>query len=101
MATPTPDQLRTLTIVERCASLLSILGIATIIGAFCLSQHFRNPINRIIFINAFYNILDVAATTISLSGPAAGDGSSLCQFQGFLMQMYVYCEPFKSAGRQH
>jgi hypothetical protein len=24
---------------------------------------------------------------ISLSGPRAGNGSSLCQFQGFLMQM--------------
>jgi hypothetical protein len=83
------DQLHTLEIVERCASVLSILGIATIIGTFCSSRHFRNPIHRIIFINAFYNLFDVTATTISLSGPNAGNGSALCQFQGFLMQMYA------------
>jgi hypothetical protein len=83
------DQLHTLAIVERCASVLSILGIVTIIGTFCFSRHFRKPIHRIIFINAFYNLFDVTATTISLSGPEAGDGSALCQFQGFLMQMYV------------
>jgi hypothetical protein len=82
-------QLHTLAIVERSASILSILGIATIIGTFCLSRQFRNPIHRIIFINAFYNLDDVTATTISLSGPAAGNHSALCQFQGFLMQMYV------------
>jgi hypothetical protein len=83
------DQLRALGIVERCASVLSILGIAMIIGTFCFSQHFRNPIHRLIFINAFYNLFDVTATMISLNGPGAGNGSALCQFQGFLMQMYV------------
>jgi hypothetical protein len=83
------EQLHTLAIVERCASILSILGVATIIGTFILSRHFRNPIHRIIFINAFYNLFDVTATTISLSGPEAGNSSALCQFQGFLLQMYV------------
>lgn len=83
------DQLHTLAIVERCASILSILGIATIVGTFCFSQQFRNPIHRIVFINAFYNLFNVVATTIALSGPKAGNHSALCQFQGFLMQMYV------------
>ncbi|KAH6678704.1 putative cAMP receptor [Halenospora varia] len=86
--TYTHKQLLALTIVERCASVLSWLGIATIIGTFTLSRHFRNPVNRIIFINAFFNIFDVTATTISLSGPEAGNHSALCQFQGFLMQMF-------------
>lgn len=85
----TDDQLRTLQIVERSASALSILGIGTIIGTFCFSKHYRNPIHRLIFFNAFYNLFDVTATMISLSGPRAGNGSPLCQFQGFLMQMYV------------
>ncbi|KAF4630333.1 hypothetical protein G7Y89_g7807 [Cudoniella acicularis] len=82
------DQLHTLGIVGRCASILSILGIATIISAFCFSRQFRNPIHRLIFINALYNLFDVTATTISLSGPEAGNSSALCQFQGFLMQMF-------------
>jgi hypothetical protein len=85
----TADQLRTLEIVERAASGLSILGIATIIGTFSYFPHFRNPMHRLIFINAFYNLFDVAATMISLSGPRAGNGSGLCQFQGFLLQMYI------------
>lgn len=87
--TLTHEQLHTLALVERCASILSIFGIATIIGTFLFSRQFRNPIHRLVFINAFYNLFDVTATTISLSGPDAGNGSALCQFQGFLMQMYV------------
>lgn len=80
-------QLQVLTLVERSASILSVIGIATIVGTFSLSRQFRNPIQRIVFINAFYNIFDVTATFISLSGPEAGNSSRLCQFQGFLMQM--------------
>jgi hypothetical protein len=83
----THGQLHTLALVERCASILSIFGIATIIGTFLFSRQFRNPIHRLVFINAFYNLFDVTATTISLSGPDAGNSSALCQFQGFLMQM--------------
>ncbi|KAH8666013.1 putative cAMP receptor [Tricladium varicosporioides] len=86
--TLTHNQLHALTIVERSASVLSWLGVVTIISTFICSRHFRNPVNRLIFINAFYNIFDVTATTISLSGPKAGNNSALCQFQGFLMQMF-------------
>lgn len=83
------EQLRALTIVERCASTLSILGVVAIIGLFSFSRHFRNPIQRIIFINAFYNLFDFIATMISLSGPDAGNNSALCQFQAFCLQMCV------------
>jgi len=83
-----PEQLRTLMLVERVASALSIVGLLTIVGCFAASRQFRNPIHRLIFINSFYNAFDITATMISLSGPAAGDNSALCQFQGFLMQMF-------------
>ncbi len=81
------DQLLTLTIVTRVASALSALGVLTIIGTYCFSKHFRNPMHRLIVINAFYNALDVTCTFISTSGPKAGNSSPLCQFQGFLNQM--------------
>ncbi|KAK4033560.1 hypothetical protein C8A01DRAFT_19502 [Parachaetomium inaequale] len=81
-------QLQTLTIVTRVASTLSALGVLTIIGTYCLSKHFRNPMHRLIVINAFYNALDVTCTMISTSGPKAGNASALCQFQGFLNQMF-------------
>ena len=84
-----PEELNQIAIAGRVSSVLSILGSFTIIGAFALSRHFRSPIHRIIFFNAFYNLFDSVATMISTSGPAAGDTSSLCQFQGFALQMYV------------
>ncbi|PKX89245.1 putative cAMP receptor (Car4) [Aspergillus novofumigatus IBT 16806] len=84
----TEAQLRTLATVERVASILSILGVVTIIGTFAFSRHFRNPMHRLIFINAFYNLFDFIATMIATSGPAAGNSSPLCQFQGFCLQMF-------------
>ncbi|KAL2153749.1 hypothetical protein VTH82DRAFT_4904 [Thermothelomyces myriococcoides] len=77
-----------LTAVTRLASTLSALGVLTILLTFCFSKHFRNPMHRLIVINAFYNALDVTCTMISTSGPQAGDTSALCQFQGFLNQMF-------------
>jgi hypothetical protein len=83
------EQQKQLEIVTRTASALSAIGVLAIIISFFLSQHFRNPMHRLIFINAFYNALDVACTMISVSGPEAGDSSALCQFQAFLNQMCV------------
>jgi hypothetical protein len=84
------QQLKVLEIVTRFASALSALGVITIITTFCVSRHFRNPMHRLIFINAFYNAFDVTCTMISVSGPKGGNLSALCQFQGFLNQMYVH-----------
>ncbi|GFF83551.1 cyclic AMP receptor-like protein A [Aspergillus udagawae] len=84
----TEAQTRMLATVERVASILSILGVITIIGTFACSRHFRNPMHRLIFINAFYNLFDFIATMIATSGPAAGNSSALCQFQGFCLQMF-------------
>ena len=84
----TPHQLKVLGILTRTASTLSGLGVITIIAVFCLSKHFRNPMHRLIFINAFYNAFDVTCTMISISGYADGNKSALCQFQGFLNQMF-------------
>lgn len=81
------DQIHSFGIAGRVASALSILGSFTIIGAFACSRHFRSPIHRIIFYNAFYNLWDSVGTMISVDGPLAGDDSSLCQFQGFVLQM--------------
>jgi hypothetical protein len=86
------EQLEMIGITGRVTSVLSILGSFIIIGAFCLSRYFRSPIHRIIFFNSFYNLIDSAGTMISVSGPAAGDTSSLCQFQGFALQMYLRIE---------
>ena len=85
----TSHETKVLEIVTRTASALSALGVITIVASFCLSRHFRNPMHRLIFINAFYNAFDVTCTMISTSGPQAGNASALCQFQAFLNQMHV------------
>jgi hypothetical protein len=83
----TEEQTRTLGIVTQTASALSALGVIAIIIAFCLSRNFRNPMHRLIFINAFYNAFDVCCTMTSIYGPKAGSSSALCRFQAFLNQM--------------
>ncbi|KAK3984964.1 hypothetical protein QBC44DRAFT_300154 [Cladorrhinum sp. PSN332] len=84
----TDGQRKTLEIITRFASALSGLGVIVIITTFCISRHFRNPMHRLIFINAFYNAFDVICTGTSISGYRWGNSSALCQFQGFLNQMF-------------
>ncbi|KAK0634084.1 hypothetical protein B0T14DRAFT_534061 [Immersiella caudata] len=84
----TNEQRITLAAVTRVASALSAIGVITIITTFSLSRHFRNPMHRLIFINAFYNAFDVVCTMISVSGYSGGNKSALYQFQGFLNQMF-------------
>lgn len=95
----TDDQLKVLEIVERAASALSALGVVTILTVFCLAPHFRNPMHRLIFINAFYNAFDVVCTMIATSGPAAGNSSPLCQYQAFLNQMYGHSDQPRTPSR--
>lgn len=90
----TEEQTRILMGLTRTASALSGIGVLTIICTFCLSRHFRNPMHRLIFINAFYNAFDVTCTMISVSGPQAGNKSALCQFQGFLNQMFPVADVY-------
>ncbi|KAJ5935780.1 hypothetical protein N7466_005327 [Penicillium verhagenii] len=92
--TLTAEQISAIGIAGRVTSVLSMLGTITIICAFVFSRHFRSPIHRIIFFNAFYNLFDSIATMISVSGPEAGDYSPLCQFQGFALQMFPLADVF-------
>ncbi|KAK0738761.1 hypothetical protein B0T18DRAFT_252211 [Schizothecium vesticola] len=90
----TEDQTRILMALTRTASVLSGIGVITIITTFSMSRHFRNPMHRLIFINAFFNAFDVTCTMISVSGPQAGNKSALCQFQGFLNQMFPVADVY-------
>lgn len=84
------EQLAMIAIAGRVSSALSILGAFAIMGTFSLSRFFRSPIHRIIFYNSFNNLVEAIATMISVNGPQRGDTSSLCQFQGFAIQMHVF-----------
>lgn len=76
-------------VVERTSSALSLLGAAFIISTFLTNKGFHKPINRLVFYACWGNLMTNIATLISLSGPRTGVNGPLCQFQGFLIQMYV------------
>ena len=83
----TRGQLKALSITERAASCLSLLGIFFIFATFTLSPYFKKSINRQIFYASIANLCVNVASLISEDGPIAGQSSALCQFQGFVVQM--------------
>ena len=85
----TTGQLRALEITERVNSSVSVVGILFVISTFLLSSSFNKPINRLIFFASFGNLGSNIASLISEAGPIAGNTSSLCQFQAFLVQMFL------------
>ena len=79
-------QIDNIVIVERVSSILSLIGAAFVVLTFLLDDKFRKPINRLVFFATFGNVVTNIATLISTNGVEAGSGSSLCQFQAFLIQ---------------
>lgn len=76
-------------IIERTCSVFSLLGSVLVIGTFCASKAFHKPINRLVFYASFGNLMTNAATLMARSF-IANPRSAGCQFQGFLIQMYVF-----------
>lgn len=82
----TTAQKQDIIIIERISSVLSLVGAAFVIVTFILNEKFRKPINRLVFLATFGNILSNVATLISIDGIEAGSGAALCHFQAFLIQ---------------
>ena len=82
-------QLHDLELTERVASCFSLLGTSFILVTFLYSSAFRKPVNRLIFYASWGNTLCNIGTLISQAGVRAGRNSSLCAFQGFLIQMFL------------
>ena len=85
----TDSQTKALETTERVASCLSLVGTTFVMITFVTSPPFRKPINRLIFYATLGNTALNVATLISRAGIRAGVASHLCQFQGFLIQMFV------------
>lgn len=81
------DELPALETIERVASCFSLVETLIIFITFASSSDFRRPINRLIFYASWGNTLCNIATMISQSGIRANQGSPLCRFQAFLIQM--------------
>ncbi|KFY39546.1 hypothetical protein V495_05887 [Pseudogymnoascus sp. VKM F-4514 (FW-929)] len=82
-------QLGALQTAERVSSVFSVLGSVFVITTYLYSQAFHKPINRLVFYASFGNMATNVATLISRSGIAAGVTSPLCQFQAFIIQMFM------------
>ncbi|KAG8527430.1 uncharacterized protein KY384_007582 [Bacidia gigantensis] len=94
MAPLTNGQRNALETIERVASCFSLVGTVFIFFTFIYSHDFRRPVNRLIFYASWGNTLCNIGTLISESGIKAGQDSHLCQFQAFLIQMFVPADAF-------
>ncbi|OAA56982.1 cyclic-AMP receptor-like protein [Niveomyces insectorum RCEF 264] len=89
----TPGQLDGFSIVERVCSVFSLLGCVVIIGTFCASKSFHKPINRLVFYASFGNMMTNVATLMARTylSDVLSPG---CQFQAFLIQMFMPADAF-------
>ncbi|KAJ5794523.1 hypothetical protein N7457_001122 [Penicillium paradoxum] len=83
------QQVLAISATERACSTISLVGTFVIVATFLWSPAFRKPINRLVFYASWGNIMANIATIISADGIHSGVDSSLCQFQGFLIQWFV------------
>lgn len=83
------SQINALIITERVNSVVSILSIIFVVTTYLFSPGFDRPINRLIFFASFGNLGSAVAALISENGPSVGEGSALCKFQAFLVQMFL------------
>ncbi|KAK4127467.1 family A G protein-coupled receptor-like protein [Parathielavia appendiculata] len=81
------------TIIERTCSVFSLLGSMLVIATFSLSKAFHKPINRLVFYASFGNLLTNVATLIARTFINNIDSAG-CQFQAFLIQMFMPADAF-------
>ncbi|KAF2461523.1 hypothetical protein BDY21DRAFT_398104 [Lineolata rhizophorae] len=85
----TPREQKALEVVERSMASVSLVGTLIIFVTFVIFPAFRKPINRLIVYASFGNVMCSIAALISVDGISSGMTSGLCQFQGFLIQMFM------------
>ncbi|KAG4437124.1 hypothetical protein IFR05_007386 [Cadophora sp. M221] len=87
----TEETLWRISVIERSASALSLVGICFIISTFLLSRAFHKSINRLIFYASVGNVFTCIGTMISRSAikGTAVTNLPLCKTQAFLIQMFM------------
>ncbi|KAK3940789.1 G-protein coupled receptor [Diplogelasinospora grovesii] len=87
------EHLDVFSIIERVCSVFSLLGCVFVIATFCMSKAFHKPINRLVFYASFGNLMTNVATLMARA--YVNDiGSAGCQFQAFLVQMFMPADAF-------
>jgi hypothetical protein len=82
------SQIDVVSVLERATSVFSLLGSMVVITTFTFSRAFHKPINRLVFYASFGNLMTNVATLMGRSFVDNIDQAG-CQFQAFLIQMYV------------
>lgn len=82
------SQIDVVGVLERATSVFSLLGSMVVITTFTFSRAFHKPINRLVFYATFGNLMTNVATLMGRSFVNDIDQAG-CQFQAFLIQMYV------------
>jgi hypothetical protein len=73
--------------VERAGASLSLAGVGFIFVTYALFKRLRTVPNTFILFASIANVGASVACLIGYDGILAGDGSALCQLQGFLLEM--------------
>lgn len=89
-----PGKIMAIEISTRTTSVFSVLGSSFIITTFLWFPFFRKPINRLVFYATWGNLLANVATLMSTSGIPKDptQRSSLCEFQGVLIQWFMMAD---------
>ncbi|KAJ2977985.1 hypothetical protein NQ176_g4066 [Zarea fungicola] len=86
--------LRAASAIARTCSVFSLLGCLFVIITFCTSKAFhQKPINRLVFYASFGNIMINIGTLMSRTYVDEVNSSG-CQFQGFLLQMFLSADAY-------
>ncbi|OTB05236.1 hypothetical protein M426DRAFT_72967 [Hypoxylon sp. CI-4A] len=88
-----PGVLEAICIIERVGSVFSLLGCLFVILTFSFSKAFHKPINRLVFYASFGNMMSNVGCIMS-RGSLGSIDSFGCQFQGFLIQMFLPADAF-------
>ncbi|CAJ2508105.1 Uu.00g092910.m01.CDS01 [Anthostomella pinea] len=87
------DQINSINIIERVGSVFSLLGCVFIIVTFSCSNAFHKPINRLVFYASFGNMMTNVGTLMATQYTHQVNSFG-CQFQAFLIQMFLPADAF-------
>lgn len=88
-------EIEILIIIERITASISVLGTLALFATFIFIKSFRTLSNTIIFYASFANLFANVAALIGGSALSKVN-SPLCQFQGFLLEMFMQSDPWWS-----
>ncbi|EHK97485.1 putative Cyclic AMP receptor-like protein A [Glarea lozoyensis 74030] len=91
----TSYEINSLIAIERITASISVLSTLILIATFSFVKESRTLSNTLIFYASFANLFSSIAALIG-SSALHNENGALCQFQGFLLQMFMQSDPFWS-----